>query len=81
MSIDEAVVPVIKMNFNSVDIHLTFARLALKEVSDIQSLSDPMLLKNLDQKCVWSLSGCRDTDEIINQVMMKLVNFYCSFTS
>lgn len=33
-----------------------------------QDLSDPMLLKNLDQKCVRSLNGCRVTDEILRQV-------------
>ena len=56
------------MNFNGIEIDMTFARLALKEVSDDQSLSDPTLLKNLDQKCVRSLNGCRVTDEILNQV-------------
>ena len=43
-------------------------RLALKEVSDDQDLSDPMILKNLDVKCVKSLNGCRVTDEILRQV-------------
>ncbi len=67
-AVHEAFVPVIKMNFDGIEIDMTFARLALKEVSDSQSLSDPMLLKNLDQKCVRSLNGCRVTDEILNQV-------------
>ena len=49
-----------EMNINS--------RLALKEVSDDQDLSDPMILKNLDVKCVKSLNGCRVTDEILRQV-------------
>jgi poly(A) polymerase len=65
--VHEAFVPVIKMNFDGIEIDMTFARLALKEVGDSQSLSDPMLLKNLDQKCVRSLNGCRVTDEILNQ--------------
>ena len=49
-----------EMNINS--------RLALKEVSDDQDLSDPMILKNLDVKCVKSLNGCRVTDKILRQV-------------
>ena len=70
-SVPEAFVPVIKMNFDGIEIDMTFARLALKEVTDDQSLSDPQLLKNLDQKCVRSLNGCRVTDEILRQVPNK----------
>ena len=58
--------------YAGIEIDMTFARLALKEVSDSQSLSDPTLLKNLDQKCVRSLNGCRVTDEILNQVTGSL---------
>ena len=71
-AVPDAFVPVIKMVYDGIDIDMTFARLALKEVTDNQSLSDPMLLRNLDQKCVRSLNGCRVTDEILNQV--KYVN-------
>jgi len=73
-AVHEAFVPVIKMNFDGIEIDMTFARLALKEVSDSQSLSDPQLLKNLDQKCVRSLNGCRVTDEILNQVSLSFFN-------
>jgi len=66
--VPDAFVPVIKLCFDGIDIDLTFARLALKEVVDNQDLSDPKLLKNLDQKCVRSLNGCRVTDEILRQV-------------
>ena len=57
------------------------SRLALKEVDDNQDLSDPMILKNLDVKCVKSLNGCRVTDEILRQVsfctvICTLHNFY-----
>ena len=67
-AVPDAFVPVIKLCFDGIDIDLTFARLALKEVTDAQDLSDPMLLKNLDPKCVRSLNGCRVTDEILRQV-------------
>ena len=70
-AVPEAFVPVIKMMFDGIDIDMTFARLALKEVSDNQSLSDSQLLRNLDQKCVLSLNGCRVTDEILRQVPNK----------
>ena len=40
----------------------------LVQVDDQQDLSDPMLLRNLDPKCVRSLNGCRVTDELLKQV-------------
>lgn len=67
-AIEEAFVPVIKMNFDGIEIDLLFARLALKEIPDNFDLRDDMLLKNLDQKCVRSLNGCRVTDEILRLV-------------
>ncbi|XP_048488228.1 poly(A) polymerase type 3 isoform X3 [Plutella xylostella] len=66
--VEEAFVPVIKMNFDGIEIDLLFARLALKEIPDSFDLRDDMLLKNLDQKCVRSLNGCRVTDEILRLV-------------
>ena len=70
-AVPEAFVPVIKMQFDGIEIDMTFARLALKEVSEQQSLGDPQLLKNLDERCVRSLNGCRVTDEILRQVPNK----------
>lgn len=67
-AVPDAFVPVIKMAFDGIEIDLTFARLALKEVAPDQALSDSVLLKNLDQKCVRSLNGCRVTDEILRLV-------------
>lgn len=67
-AIEEAFVPVVKMNFDGIEIDLLFARLALKEIPQDFDLGDDMLLKNLDQKCVRSLNGCRVTDEILRLV-------------
>lgn len=67
-AVEEAFVPVIKMNFDGIEIDMLFARLALKEIPDSMDLKDDMLLKNLDQKCVRSLNGCRVTDEILRLV-------------
>ncbi|XP_067007897.2 poly(A) polymerase type 3 isoform X2 [Anabrus simplex] len=67
-AVEEAFVPVIKMNFDGIEIDMLFARLALKEIPDAMDLRDDNLLKNLDQKCVRSLNGCRVTDEILRLV-------------
>ncbi|XP_044271180.1 poly(A) polymerase type 3 isoform X2 [Tribolium madens] len=67
-AVEEAFVPVIKMNFDGIEIDMLFARLMLKEIPDSMDLRDDLLLKNLDQKCVRSLNGCRVTDEILRLV-------------
>ncbi|KAL6254456.1 hypothetical protein P5V15_014506 [Pogonomyrmex californicus] len=67
-AVEEAFVPVIKMNFDGIEIDMLFAKLTLKEIPDSMDLRDDMLLKNLDQKCVRSLNGCRVTDEILRLV-------------
>lgn len=67
-AVEEAYVPVIKMNFDGIELDMLFARLAFKEIPETQDLRDEALLKNLDQKCVRSLNGCRVTDEILHLV-------------
>lgn len=53
------------------ELDMLFARLALKEIPDDQTLDDDMLLRNLDEKCIRSLNGCRVTDEILRLVPDK----------
>lgn len=67
-AVEEAFVPVIKMEFDGIELDMLFARLALPTISDDIDLRDEVLLKNLDQKCVRSLNGCRVTDEILHLV-------------
>ena len=57
-----------KCTINSIDIDLTFARLALPQVKDDLDLQDDNLLRNLDERCVRSLGGSRVTDEILRLV-------------
>ncbi len=47
---------------------LLFARLAFPVIAKQLDLLDVNLLKNLDQKCVRSLNGCRVTDAILGLV-------------
>ena len=56
------------MKYENIEIDMLFARLALKEVPEDVDLRDDQILKNLDEKCVRSLNGCRVTDEILRQV-------------
>ncbi|XP_064623945.1 poly(A) polymerase type 3-like [Lineus longissimus] len=70
-AVEEAFVPVIKMVFDGIELDMLFARLALQKIPDNQDLRDETLLKNLDQKCVRSLNGCRVTDEILHLVPNK----------
>ena len=66
--IPDAFVPVIKLEFESIEMDLLFARLAQPFVSSKPDLLDVSLLKNLDPKCVRSLNGCRVTDAILSLV-------------
>lgn len=70
-AIEEAFVPVIKTEFDGIEMDILFARLALQIIPENLDLTDNTLLRNLDQKCVRSLNGCRVTDEILNLVPDK----------
>ncbi|XP_074036586.1 poly(A) polymerase alpha-like [Leptinotarsa decemlineata] len=70
-AVKEAYVPVIKMKFDGIEIDMLFARLSLDEIPDSMDLRDDMLLKQLEDKCVRSLNGCRVNDEILRLVPNK----------
>jgi poly(A) polymerase len=67
-AVEEAYVPVIKLEFDGVEMDLLFSRLSHPSVADNLNLLDAYLLKNLDQKSVRSLNGCRVTDAILSLV-------------
>ncbi|RUS80340.1 hypothetical protein EGW08_011909 [Elysia chlorotica] len=67
-AVEEAFVPVIKVEFDGIELDLVFARLALPTIPEDINLRDETLLKNLDEKSVRSLNGIRVTDEILHLV-------------
>lgn len=67
-TVEEAFVPVLKTKIDDIELDILFARLALKNIPPDQELKSIDLLKNLDQKCVRSLNGCRVTDDILSLV-------------
>ncbi|NXS16177.1 PAPOG polymerase, partial [Mystacornis crossleyi] len=73
-AIEDAYVPVIKFEFDGIEIDLVFAKLSLPTVSDDLDLRDDSCLKSLDIRCIRSLNGSRVTDEIL-RLVPHLENF------
>ncbi|NXJ41383.1 PAPOG polymerase, partial [Ciconia maguari] len=69
--IEDAYVPVVKFEFDGIEIDLVFARLSVQTVSDNLDLGDDSRLRSLDIRCIRSLNGCRVTDEILHLVPNK----------
>nr|XP_060636975.1 poly(A) polymerase gamma [Anolis sagrei ordinatus] len=70
-AVEDAYVPVIKFEFDDIEIDLVFARLPLPTISDNLDLRDDSSLKSLDIRCIRSLNGFRVTDEILHLVPNK----------
>uniref|UniRef100_A0A914HHP5 Poly(A) polymerase n=1 Tax=Globodera rostochiensis TaxID=31243 RepID=A0A914HHP5_GLORO len=70
--VEDAFVPLIKLRYDGIELDILFARLALKEIKEDQELSDDNYLKNLDEKSIRSLNGCRVADEILRLVPNRL---------
>lgn len=68
MAVEDTFVPVIKTEFDGIELDMVFARLSLPTITDSLDLKDDNILRNLDIKCIRSLNGCRVTDEILNLV-------------
>ncbi|XP_052639966.1 poly(A) polymerase gamma [Harpia harpyja] len=70
-AVEDAYVPVVKFEFDGIEIDLVFARLSMQTVSDNLDLRDDSRLRSLDIRCIRSLNGCRVTDEILHLVPNK----------
>ncbi|NWI19050.1 PAPOG polymerase, partial [Crypturellus soui] len=70
-AVEDAYVPVVKFEFDGIEIDLVFARLSLQTISDNLDLGDDSRLRSLDIRCIRSLNGCRVTDEILHLVPNK----------
>ncbi|NXA04371.1 PAPOG polymerase, partial [Sapayoa aenigma] len=73
-AIEDAYVPVIKLDFDGIEIDLVFAKLSMPTVSDDLDLRDDSCLRSLDIRCIRSLNGSRVTDEIL-RLVPNLENF------
>ncbi|XP_074874606.1 poly(A) polymerase gamma-like [Buteo buteo] len=70
-AVEDAYVPVVKFEFDGIEIDLVFARLSVPTVAENLDLRDNSCLRSLDIRCIRSLNGCRVTDEILHLVPNK----------
>lgn len=66
--VPDAFVPLITFNYYDVPIDLVFAQLSLSVIPNKLNLLDDNILKNIDDKSILSLNGCRVTDMILHLV-------------
>jgi len=63
--IPDAFVPILTTTFDNIELDILFARVADSRVPESIDLRNDRILKNLDLKCVRSLNGVRNTEEIL----------------
>lgn len=68
ITVEDAFVPLMKFQYEEIEIDLLFARLNMATIDNHLSLQKDEILKHLDLRCVRSLNGCRVTDEILQLV-------------
>uniref|UniRef100_A0A8C0AU57 Poly(A) polymerase nucleotidyltransferase domain-containing protein n=1 Tax=Buteo japonicus TaxID=224669 RepID=A0A8C0AU57_9AVES len=56
-AVEDAYVPVVKFEFDGIEIDLVFARLSMPTISDNLDLRDNLHLRSLDIRYIWSLNG------------------------
>lgn len=67
-AIPDAYVPVMKFTYKNIDIDQLYASINRNSLPDVLDIHDDMILRNLDEKSVLSLNGCRVTDTILSTV-------------
>ncbi|XP_047429930.1 poly(A) polymerase beta-like [Mugil cephalus] len=67
-AIEEAIVPVIKLSYDGIEIDLVFAKIPQRSVPENLDLLDNNVVKNIDERCIRSLNGFRVTEEILRLV-------------
>lgn len=79
-AVPDAYVPVIKFKFANIEIDFLFATLDKAVIPEDLDLLDEANLKNLDEKSVLSLNGCRVTDQIL-RLVPNIENFRLTLRS
>lgn len=72
--IESAFVPILTMEYDTIDIDISFASLDMDTVTDQIDLSDDSLLNNLDMHAYMSINGVR-TNDMLLQLLPNVENF------
>lgn len=66
--VSDAHVPVMKFKYNGISIDLLYANVAMWSIPEDLDVSRESILQNVDPQTVFSLNGCRVTDQILHLV-------------
>lgn len=73
-AVEDTYVPLIKFEFDGIDIDLLYASLAMDILPEKLNIFDNMILHNIDQRTARSLNGVRVTDMIL-ELVPNIPNF------